>query len=121
MSQSVIGTWQNEEDGVVQSHIEVYEKEGKLFAKVIKVLDGAKVTHCNKCDDELKGQHLEGIHIFYDLKKKGHKWEKGRILDPNKGNVYSCNVELKGDNRLKIRGYIGKPLFGKTFYWDRVL
>jgi len=121
MSQSAVGIWKNETNGEVQSHIEVYEKDGHLYAKVIKLFPHTEVTHCQNCKDELAGVNLLDVHIFYDLGKKGKKWTKGKILDPESGKVYGCNVELKSPNRLKIRGYVGKPLFGKTFYWDRVL
>ena len=121
MSQSVVGIWKNEKNKEVQSHIEVYEKGGHLYAKVIKLFPHTKVTHCHNCKDELAGANLLDVLIFYDLGKKGKKWANGKILDPESGKVYGCNVELKSSNRLKIRGYVGKPLFGKTFYWDRVL
>ena len=53
------------------------------------------------------------------LKKEGKEWSGGTILDPRNGKVYKCYLQLSNSNTLKIRGYIGISLFGKTAYWKR--
>jgi uncharacterized protein (DUF2147 family) len=50
----------------------------------------------------------------------GNKWEDGKIYDPNNGKKYSCNMKLKDNNTLEIRGYIGISLFGRTEVWTRL-
>jgi len=47
--------------------------------------------------------------------RKG-KWRDGRILDPNNGKYYDCQIWLE-DNKLKVRGYIG--FFYRTQEWIR--
>ena len=59
------------------------------------------------------------MNILDGLKKDGDEWSGGTILDPRNGNVYKCYILLENPNRLKIRGYIGISLFGKTAYWER--
>jgi uncharacterized protein (DUF2147 family) len=54
------------------------------------------------------------------LEKDGDAWEDGEILDPNNGSTYSCYIELENDNKLKVRGYIGISIVGRTQYWYRV-
>jgi uncharacterized protein (DUF2147 family) len=54
------------------------------------------------------------------LKRSGSEWSGGRIIDPVTGNEYDCSVALlDGGKRLKVRGYLGISLIGRTQYWYR--
>ena len=46
-------------------------------------------------------------------------WEDGEIYDPSDGDVYHANIAEDGPTRLRLRGYIGIPLFGRTQGWTR--
>ncbi len=48
-------------------------------------------------------------------------WENGNIYDPKNGKEYSCKMEMKDQNTLKVRGYIGVALIGRTDNWTRML
>ena len=121
-AQDVIGIWKSvdDTDGVEKSHIEIYEQDGKIYGKVIKLLEAATITTCEKCKGEQKGASLVGMVILRDLQFEDGKWVGGRILDPAKGKEYKCQISLESDEKLKLRGYIGRPLFGRTQYWYRV-
>ena len=121
-AQSPIGVWKSvdDNDGRAKSHIRIYEEGGKLFGKVIELLPAATITHCNKCSGEAKGKSLIDMIILRDLKESDKKWEGGQILDPAKGKEYSCQISLSDSDTLKVRCYIGSPLFGRTQYWYRV-
>ena len=101
-AQSPIGIWKNldDEDGREKSHIEIYEQNGTLRGKVIKLLPAATITKCDKCTGANKGKSLVGMDILWDLKKTGKVWERGEILDPKKGKVYDCKIELDGTDKL---------------------
>ena len=117
------GIWKNidDEDGKVKSHIEVYSEDGVLKAKVAKLLDNATLTVCNKCKGENKGKPLVGMEIMWDLTPDGdNQWSGGKIMDPKKGKEYKCKIELVEENKLKVRGYVGIPTFGRTQYWYRL-
>lgn len=121
--QKIIGIWKNidDEDGVEKSHIEIYEQKGKLFAKVIKLLPAATVKVCNKCKGENKDKPIEGMLILWDLKKKNEtEYEDGQILNPKNGKIYDCFISLESPDKLKVRGYLGMSLLGKTQYWYRL-
>ena len=47
--------------------------------------------------------------------------ERG-ILDEDRGfmGMDSFDIDLEADGRLKLRGYVGSPMFGQTQYWTRV-
>lgn len=42
----------------------------------------------------------------------------GYLYDPKSGNTYRGGMTLDGDV-LRLRGYIGLPLFGRTEVWSR--
>ena len=117
------GTWKNidDDDGKVKSHLEVYWDEDVLKAKVVKLLDNATVTICEKCKGEKKDKPLIGMEIMWDLTTDGdNEWSGGTIMDPKNGKEYKCKIELEEDDKLKVRGYVGMPTFGRTQYWYRL-
>lgn len=119
-SQTVEGIWKNYTDNEVQTFIEVYIKDGKLYGKVVELFPQTKITHCKKCKGDQKGAQLNEILLLWGLTLDDDKWNNGRILDPESGKKYACQIELEDANTLKVRGYIGKPIFGRSFYWHRV-
>lgn len=121
-AQSVIGTWKtiDDEDGKVKSHVEIYETNGTVYGKVVKQIDTSNTTICTQCKGDLKDAPIEGLTILYDMKGSGKKSQGGSILDPASGSEYNCKIELVSDDKLKVRGYIGMPLLGRTQYWYRV-
>jgi uncharacterized protein (DUF2147 family) len=63
---------------------------------------------------------IVGLEILQGLEKESDsEWEGGEILDPKNGNVYSCYIELQSADKLKVRGYLGIALLGRTQYWYR--
>jgi len=122
IAQSPLGIWKNidDSDGVEKSHIEIYEEDGIVYGKVVKLLPAATITVCKKCKGDNKNAPLLNMVILKGLKKNGEKWSDGLILDPAKGKEYKCFIALEDEKTLKVRGYIGNPLFGRTQYWYRV-
>ena len=59
------------------------------------------------------------MDILTGLKKDGDEWSGGKILDPKNGKTYKCYIKLEDNNTLKLRGYIGISLFGRTAIWKR--
>lgn len=43
----------------------------------------------------------------------------GHILDPDTGHLYDSQIWLAQPDVLKLRGYIGLPIFGETQTWSR--
>lgn len=122
-SQSVIGKWKNidDEDGKAKGVIEIYEKNGKIFGKVHEILDPKDRNKlCINCSGEDKNKPILGMVVIKGLHKDGHEYNSGTILDPKKGKLYRCYITLESKDVLKVRGYIGFSLFGRTQYWYRV-
>ena len=121
-AQTIFGKWnsKNEETGEIDSVIEVYEKNGKAFAKVVEIKDSERQNSvCDLCEGDNKNKPILGLNILTGLEKNDNEWSGGEILDPRNGKVYKCYIELVKPNKLKIRGYIGFALLGKTAYWER--
>jgi len=121
-SQTIFGKWEtrNEDTNKVDSVVEIYQKERKAYAKIIEIKDPAKRdVDCIYCEGENKGKPVLGLEILTGLEKDGDEWSGGEILDPRNGKVYKCYIELVKNDKLKLRGYVGIALFGKTRYWYR--
>jgi uncharacterized protein (DUF2147 family) len=122
-SQSVVGKWKTIDDatGEAKSIVEVFSKSGKIYAKVIDILDPAiKNSLCQKCSDEDRNKPILGLTIIKGLSKDGAEYNSGEILDPKNGKLYKCALTLESKDKLKVRGYIGFSLIGRTQYWHRV-
>ncbi|MGG7034290.1 MAG: DUF2147 domain-containing protein [Flavobacterium sp.] len=122
-SQSVIGKWKtiDDETGKPKSIVEIYEKSGKIYGKVIEILTPEnKNKLCKDCEGEDKGKPVLGLTIVKGLTKDGNEYSNGKILDPNNGKLYKCILALEETDKLKVRGYIGFSLIGRTQYWYRV-
>ena len=122
-SQTVIGKWKtiDDETGKPKSIVEIYEKSGKIYGKVIEVLDlEHKNNVCVNCSGEDKNKLILGITVIKGLTKEDDTYANGKILDPKNGNLYQCVITLSGNDKLKVRGYIGFSLLGRTQYWYRV-
>ena len=122
-SQSIIGKWKTIDDatGEAKSIVEVFSKSGKIYAKVVDILDPAtKNNHCKQCSGEDKNKPILGLTIIKGLSKDGSEYNSGEILDPKNGKLYKCALSLESKDKLKVRGYIGFSLLGRTQYWHRV-
>ncbi|WP_397446680.1 DUF2147 domain-containing protein [Polaribacter sp. R77954] len=121
-AQTIFGKWNstNDETGKIDSVIEMYKKDGKAYAKIIEIKNETrKNAVCDLCEGDNKGKPILGLEILTGLEKDDDEWSGGEILDPRNGKIYKCYIELVKPNKLKIRGYIGFSLLGKTKYWTR--
>ena len=120
---SPVGTWRTIDDksGNTRSIVRIYEEGGELFARVEKDLTaGEATTVCTRCKDERKDQPLVGLVFMRHMKLDDGEYRGGDILDPDNGSVYKCKLRLEDNGRkLKVRGFIGFSLFGRTQTWER--
>ena len=122
-SQSVIGKWKtvDDETGKEKSIVEIYEKDGKIYGRIIEILEPEnRYKKCTLCQGTDKDKPIMGLIFIKGLTKNGDEFSGGKILDPKNGKSYKCYITLEGDDKLKVRGYIGISLFGRTQYWKRV-
>ena len=116
------GIWitQDDETGRKKSEVFLYKNEGKLYGKILNLLlEEDKGKLCVNCKGENKNLPIKGMVIIKDLKIIDKSWEDGTILDPKSGKTYSCYITFEDENTLKVRGYIGFSLLGRTQKWIR--
>ena len=123
-SQTIFGKWKtiDDETGNEKSIVEIYKAEnGKAYAKILQLLEAGKEDSiCDNCDGAKKDQPIKGMEIIDGLTKDDDEWNSGNILDPKTGKEYKCILELEEMDKLKVRGYIGFSLIGRTQYWYRL-
>ncbi|HUH52013.1 MAG TPA: DUF2147 domain-containing protein [Flavobacterium sp.] len=122
-AQDVVGNWKtfDDETGEAKSIVQIYEQGGKMYGKVVEILNPAKKdAKCQNCKGSDKDKPINGLVIIKGLSKDGSEYSGGQILDPNKGKLYKCSMSLDGKDVLKVRGYVGISLLGRTQTWKRV-
>ena len=67
-----------------------------------------------------RARPVKGLMILVGLRFDGESWRGGEIYDPVSGFTYSCRLELVNGEYLKVRGYLGISLLGRTMYWQRL-
>lgn len=126
---SPVGYWKTIDDqtGKPKSILQLYQSDNILYGQVIKIFPGPGHTPdelCSACLDDKHNQPIVGMVIAKGLKQDNRNpllWEGGSILDPASGKTYRCYLNLARDGqKLKIRGYIGIALLGRTQTWLRV-
>lgn len=123
--ETLLGVWMTIDDETkkAKSHIEIYEQGGVYFARIIKLLEAGKGpdTLCDKCTGEKFNKPVVSMIIMWGMKKKNDtQFQGGRILDPGNGKDYGCNITIENENKLKVRGFVGFSLLGRTQHWYRV-
>jgi uncharacterized protein (DUF2147 family) len=119
----VVGKWKTiDESGKQTSIIEIFERKGKIYGKILEIFPGPndqKDPVCEKCakDDPRYGKKVLGMEIILGLEKDDDEYSGGTILDPKNGKVYDCKIWIDGSD-LKVRGYLG-PFF-RTQTWKKV-
>jgi uncharacterized protein (DUF2147 family) len=120
-----VGLWKTIDDasGKPKALIRISASNGELSGKIEKLFRPANEEQnpvCAKCDGARKDQPLIGMTILEGLKPDGADYSGGKIIDPDNGKVYQSKATLAdGGKQLKLRGYIGVPLLGRTQTWLR--
>ena len=120
-AQSIIGEWETFDDKTKEkkSIVEIYKDGDSYYGKILETFTGEINEVCDKCTGDKKNQPIIGLIVIETLMKDGDEYNSGTILDPENGETYKCYVELVSESKLKVRGYIGFSLFGRTQYWIR--
>ena len=112
----IVGVWDTG-DG---AHVEVYERAGKYHGRFIRFDDEppAGGLDAQNPDPTLRDRRLLGTDFIRNFEFVGNKWRNGRIYNPENGKQYKADLELQ-DGVLKVRGWIGIRLLGRTVEWTR--
>jgi len=73
-------------------------------------------------DQSKRNQTAVGIVMMkgFVYNEVDDQWQDGTVYNPASGNTYRSYLRLEADgNTLKVRGYLGFSLLGKTVTWTR--
>ena len=118
-AQSILGRWTTVDDktGKPRSVVEVTERGGKIYGKIVDLYDKSKLQKlCDLCPDDRHNHPVVGLEIIRAMERDDDEWEDGTILDPESGKVYDCKLWLE-DGTLQVRGYVA--FLYRTQTWVR--
>jgi len=103
------------------SIVRVYTCGSDVCLKVVKLDASAPVTTDKQNPDAaLRVRSLCGLTIGTGFRAVDAAHLGGGLLyDPKSGHTYHGTIAVEGD-ALKLHGYIGISLFGRTETWQRV-
>jgi uncharacterized protein (DUF2147 family) len=63
----------------------------------------------------------EGLVFLREMtfNEKENEWQNAALIYPGKKGKFKAFMRIEKDGRLRVRGYWGVSLFGKTLYWPR--
>ena len=123
-AEGVKGVWRTEGG---KSHVKIDDCGDKLCGKIVwlkEPLDdaGAPKTDHNNPDEGLRKRPIFGLPLLQGFSDgdEPNVWQGGTIYNPEDGETYKSVMTLLSADELKVRGYVGLPLFGKSQLWNRV-
>ncbi|MDJ0944069.1 MAG: DUF2147 domain-containing protein [Kiloniellales bacterium] len=107
---AILGTYLNEKQ---TAHVEIFKDGGAYFGRIVWHKENRK--DYKNPDPALQDRPLVGLvflkDFVYDPEEK--EWTDGEVYAPDDGKTYSGYLWLE-DGVLKMRGYVGISLFGRT-------
>ena len=117
---AILGTWFNSEKS---AKIEILKNGSQFMGKIIwidpKGRDPKTILDDKNSDPKLQKRPIMGLTILDGLSFKNGSWEGGKIYDPESGKTYSCELNLKNNEVLEVKGYIGFSWVGRTVEWTK--
>ncbi len=114
------GLWLTENE---RSVIRMHHCGDNVCGKIVWIVKGGLQHDVKNPQENLRGQPMCGLQIMQGFLQKPNtfkEWVGGKIYKADDGDIYNANFKLVEDNKLKVRGYVGLPMFGKSQTWTRV-
>jgi len=118
----ILGVWLT--GGKEPAKVQITKIGERFYGKIIWLKNptenGKPRIDGNNPNKEKSNNPIIGLVILKDFKFNGDdEWKGGDIYDPENGKTYSSYMYLKDKNTLKVRGYVGVSLIGRTETWTR--
>lgn len=100
--------------------VQIFECEGLMCGRIVwlrvpRDAEGQLNLDKKNSVPALRQRKLCGLTILWGLRPTGSKrWVDGWFYNPQDGKAYSVTAQLKSDDILVARIYVGVPVFGKT-------
>ena len=117
---AITGIWLSADgEGLIEIRIDGNGVSGTILDSPVENPD-RPTTDVHNPDPALRNQPLIGLNIFSGFNYNGDgAWSGGFIYDPNSGKTYRAKLKLTSQDTLKLRGFIGISLLGRTEIWTR--
>jgi uncharacterized protein (DUF2147 family) len=117
----ITGLWETFDDaGKPSGFVRITHAGNDYTGTIERGLPGEPPKFCDKCSGALKGKPLIGLQIINGAHPGEDAYTGGEILDPFSGNTYRLRLTPSEDGQtLRVRGFIGLSLFGRTQVWHR--
>lgn len=96
--------------------------EGKIvWMKNPNFDDGSPKTDVKNPDPSKRNTPADKIVLLHNFKydSKNDEWG-GEIYNPVEGDMYKAYAKFESPKKLKVRGYVGLPIFGRSMYWTKL-
>jgi len=91
-----------------------------VWLKKAVTANGIPKRDLKNSDTALRQRPLCGLKVMNGFRQtKKNTWSEGHIYNPSSGKFLNSTISLLQDGSLRIRAYLGMPLFGKTLQWVR--
>jgi len=71
-------------------------------------------------DPARRARPICGLVVMGGLRPSGpDEWDDGSVYNPQDGRLYTGDMVLLSDRRLRVRAYLGLPFLGQTQVWTR--
>lgn len=119
---AVLGKWLNPSG---EGQVMIYKLGEKYHGKLVWIKElndekGHPKLDIKNPTEKLRSRPILGLEILKNFVFEDGKWINGSIYDPKTGKTYSCNLTLKENGQLNIRGYIGISMIGRSEVWKKV-
>ncbi len=68
---------------------------------------------------DIAGAQQCGLVIIHNLRPTDDGRREGTITNPDDGRTYNAVMWVAADGDVRLRGYVGLPIFGSTQHWPR--
>ncbi len=129
---AIVGVWETAPSDKGYAHIEM-SRQGDVYVGTIVWINEPRYPPGDEMAGEIKidrmnpepglrEREIVGLQIVDHLAYAGDgRWEGGSIYDPESGKTYKSRAAIAdGGETLKLRGYIGFSLLGRTSEWKRI-
>ena len=110
---AVMGIWWTQDrDGVVQ----LYPCAAGLCGRVVGIVS---FEPNGAAPNDLHGRSRCHLPLVSDGKPDRDGVWDSHITNPDDDKTYTIRLQVDPDGRLRMRGYVGLPILGKTVFWTR--
>ena len=93
--------------------------DGSLQGSIAGGTDNSRLDLRNP-DPSKRQNRLQGTVIMTGLRYAGNgEWTGGAVYDPDNGKTYKVQMHLADAMHLRVRGFLGISLLGRTEIWTR--